>query len=153
MKTQATEVPLLEPLHGTRLPRALISAYMNAHYQIGRGPEAIPFRIGVRCPALEQLLRRQGVARAAFLTACNPWGRPLNSFANRRLQVALARHLRERGLSWLPGFGCGPDWPAEPSATVFGVDRHVGDQIARRFRQQGWVLLGANLAPRLVLLR
>jgi len=153
MKTAVTETHILQPLCGTRLPRELISAYMNAHYQVGRGPGVIPFRIGVRCPRLEQQLRRRKVAQAALLTACNPWGRPLNRFANLRLQVSLERHLQHRGLSWLSGFGAGSDWAAEPSLMVYGVDHRVGDQIARRFQQQGWVLLATTHAPRLALLR
>lgn len=153
MTSARTEARILQPHHGTRLPRALINAYIDAHYQVTQGRRAIPFRIGVRCPALEQRLRRQGVTQAAFLTACNPEGRPLKPFANRRLQGALERHLSERGLSWLPGFGCGPDWAAEASLLVYGVGRRVGDEIAWRFRQQGWVLLDASHAPSLVLLR
>lgn len=153
MKTVATSDHTQRPRHGTRLSSALIRAYVSAHYEVELGLRGIPFHIGVRCPRLEQQLRRRGVAQAAFLTAYNPWGRRLNRFANRRLQMSLQRHLQRRGRSWLPGFGCGPDWAAEPSLMVYGVGRRAGDEIARQFRQQGWVLIGTNHAPKLVLLR
>lgn len=154
----ATGNEVLLPRGGSRLPAGLIRAYLEAHYQVsawpaGRGRPVIPFRIGNTCLTLTQLLWRLGVAEAAFITACNPDGQPLGRFANRRLLTELQRHVQERHLSWLPGLGSGDDWPAEPSLLLPGVGRSVGDAIAGRFRQCGWVLLDRRHTPRLVLLQ
>lgn len=139
---------------GSRLPAGLISAYLNAEYRIEEaGRPHLPLRPGHPCHRLDALLLRHRVRSAAFITACNPHSRPLPSLVNRRLLQALQQWLRRRHWRYIPGYGCGPDWPAEPSLLLLGCSRVEGDRLARQFRQHGWIALQLRRPPMLRLLR
>jgi hypothetical protein len=139
--------------HSTLDP-ATILAYRRAHYEV-RGTPAMVLRVDEPSPALAAIYRATGTASAAFLTACNPEGRPLADAANARRHEALGRELRSLGLGLREGVGTSPvgDWPGEASYLVLGIERAAAMSLGRKYRQNAIVFSGPDAVPRLVLLR
>jgi hypothetical protein len=102
-------------------------------------PDAPPIdlRIGEVSTRLDAVLARLGCGEWAFVTAWNPEAQPLSAADNAPRQNELLDLLRERGLRWLDGSGIPdrPNWQAEPSVLVLGIERADAVAIGRRFRQ------------------
>ncbi|MDT7835920.1 DUF3293 domain-containing protein [Aquabacterium sp. OR-4] len=117
----------------------------------------MPFtlRIGEPSAALAAAHARHGVDCSAYVSACNPLGRPLGERDNAERHAALGRELADRGLASLPGIGQHPtgDWPGEPSHLVFGLDCEAARRLGQRLAQNAIVWCGADAVPRLELLR
>jgi hypothetical protein len=129
------------------MDEALLAAYRATEYRVrlpGGGWAAI--RIGAPPPAA---LRTLIDARPwGFITAWNPYSRPLPRDANRLAQRALLAELRA-----LPdiaairaGCGAGPDGWREPSLFVSGARTGALDTLARRYEQNAYVH-GHGAAP------
>lgn len=108
--------------------------------------------------ASAELLRahqREKADCSAFVTACNPFGQPLDGASNGARQAALARELTRTGLSFLPGIGQHPsnEWPGEDSFLVFGLRLEAATALCVRLEQNGFVWSAADGVPQLILLR
>ena len=136
------------------LMRGSYPAYRRAFYRANAGGRIdIEIRVGRKTPALDELLRRRGKRRWAFLTACNPGARLLGQAENRARTRALESLLRSRGFLFFRGRS-GADaggWTEEASFLVVGIARPEADRLRRRFGQDAFVtgLLGgaARLWP------
>ena len=78
-----TEVPDLCREHG------LLQAYRQTHYGVRAGGARFALRIGRHSAPLQALQRSLGVDCSAYLTASNPFSRPLTAAQN----AASCRHL------------------------------------------------------------
>lgn len=80
------------------------------------------------------LHRQRGVDCSCFITACNPFSRPLDAHSNQPRQDDLAPELRRRSISYLSSEGMHPanDWPAEPSFLVLGLAQEAAKSLGRR---------------------
>ena len=143
----------------TAIDAATLAAYRETEYRVhgdpGRGIAPFTLRIDAPCPVLAAEHARRGVDSSAYVTACNPLGRPLDADANARLHAALVRTLRERGLDFLEGIGQHPSngWPGETSCLVFGPSREAATTLGGELRQNAVVWNGPDAVPRLLLLR
>lgn len=133
---------------------ATLRAYRETHYRVHVEPP-VTLRIGRPCPALAHLHRRHRASCSAFVTACNPFGRPLDEAANGSRMVALARELAERSLDSLEAIGEHPSngWPAEPSLLVLGLEREATRALGERLDQNAVLWIGDEAVPELILLR
>jgi hypothetical protein len=133
------------------LRRDLSQAYLSTHYIVDATP---PFclLIGEPCIALLALYQTRGIDCGAYLTACNPHSRLLDTQANAERQACLIRDLRKQGIEYLEGRGRHPDggWPAEPSVLALGIDRRNACALGRKYEQNALVLCGADAVPRLI---
>jgi hypothetical protein len=111
---------------------SLLRAYRNTGYAVG----GIEVRLGWRSPAMDTLLLSHGVRQASFITAYNPFSRPMPLRWNQRMQARLAQALRRRPT--LAGKGSWRGW-SEAHLIVLGDVRPVV-RLARRFRQNGIVI-------------
>jgi len=136
-------------MHST-IPSATLAAYTGANYRVDADPPFV-MRVGERCAALAAL----GASSCAFITACNPMGEAYSDAANTQLQQAFSSLLAQRGLAWLTGAGCDPlgQWPCEPSFLVPGLALDDARALGIALRQNAIVWCGADLVPRLILLR
>jgi len=134
----------------TAIPAETIAAYLAADFIVDADPSFV-MHVGHRCDALARL----GIARCAFITACNPLGEAADDATNARRQQEFAQQLAQRGLSWMTGAGCYPkqEWPAEPSLLVLDLSADDAKAIGHQLRQNAILWCGADHVPQLILLR
>ena len=140
----------------------LEAAYRATDYVVelfsGKGQDAgvdpIVLKIDSASRELRALHRRQGVDCSCFITACNPFSRPLDEESNLHRQEALAVELRRRSLRFLSGEGRHPSngWPPEPSFLVLGLALEASKNLGRHYEQNAILWAGADAVPRLVML-
>jgi hypothetical protein len=112
---------------------ALLKAYRKTCYEVA----GIAVLIGRRSVAMDRLLQSRAAREAVFITAYNPFSRGMPAGWNQRMQVSLARALRQRQL--LVAKGTWRRW-SEEHIVVFG-DARPAYRLARRFRQNSVVLV------------
>ena len=122
----------------------LLRAYACTEYEAA-GAVA---RIGRRSKSVEALLRRLGVRQGGFVTAWNPYSRPMPAGWNRRMQARLREAARH--LPMAEGSGRGRGW-FERHLLIAADHRQVA-VLARRFRQNAIVLVRIGAPARLLVL-
>lgn len=137
-----------------RIAPDTLRAYQETEYRV-HGEPGFTMRIGVACPELARAHGRHGADCSAFITACNPFSRPLAPAANTARQQRLAKELIQRGYAFMPGVGQHPSngWPGEESFLVFGLQLEAARALAAQFQQNALVWSGPDAIPRLILLR
>ncbi len=128
-----------------RLPASLMRAFARTRYEAG----GATVRIGRRSPALDALLRRAGAREAAFVTAWNPFSKPMPRGWNDRMQARLRKALGARVIA--DGWGSGQAW-AERHLLAAGPPRRIAS-LARRFRQHAIVAVAPGRPARIWLAR
>jgi Protein of unknown function (DUF3293) len=124
----------------------LLAAYRRTEYEAGGGAVA---RIGRRSPAVDALLLRLGAREGAFVTAWNPWSKPMPAGWNARMMARLRDAARQ--LPFAEGEGRGRGWSERH--LLVAADPRRASVLARRFRQNAIVVARADAPARLVLLR
>ncbi len=141
---------------------ALIQAFRETHYKVFTGPHsakvAFTLRIDQPCADLQKAYRLHGVDCSAYITACNPDSQSLSAADNANRQHELASELHARGLAFESGIGQHPSngWEGgqgEPSFLVYGMGLEAAMALGRRFGQIAIVWAGADVMPRLVMLK
>jgi hypothetical protein len=107
----------------------------------------ITLRIGRPSAAMDRLLLSRRQREAAFITAYNPFSRPMPPGWNRRLQDALMQAARRWPV--LPATGRWRRWCE--SHLVILAPRPCAKVLARRFRQHGIVIHRRGQPTQLVL--
>jgi hypothetical protein len=121
---------------------ALRAAFRRTGYEAG----GVVVRIGRRSGAMDALLRRRGARGAGFVTAWNPFSRPMPPGWNLRLQARLREAAR--GAVLAEGWGRGRGW-AEHHLLLAGDPRRIA-VLARRFRQHAVVTVSPGRPARLL---
>lgn len=132
-----------------------IQAYLETDYRVHAEPMTFTLRVGVVSEELQALHRQLQTNRSAFLTACNPYSAMLEPVVNRERQANLVKELARRCLTPLPAVGQHPSngWPDEDSFLVPGLDLESAKLIGIRFQQNGFIWVGEDAVPQLILLR
>jgi hypothetical protein len=126
-----------------KLSPAMRAAYARTDYEA----DGIVTRIGRRSPALDTLLRRRGARHGAFVTAWNPYSRPMPRGWNDRMLGKLREAARGRVLA--EGWGSGKGW-AERHLLI-GADPRWIARLGRRFRQHAVVAVAPGRPTRIIL--
>lgn len=139
----------------TELPHDLLEAFRATEYRVAGTPGKLVLRVDRFEPGLAALMRRNGCASVAYLTACNPRSRLRDEDWNRRAQARLKARLDAARWPWLDGLGIAPggDHPGEASVLVLGIDQAQAEALGHEFEQDAIVVAGPEATPRLVLLR
>ncbi|PPQ36480.1 DUF3293 domain-containing protein [Rhodopila globiformis] len=116
-----------------RMTPGLRRAYHRTEYTVS----GITLRIGRRSAGMDRLLRSWNRREAAFITAYNPYSRPMPPGWNRRMQQRLL--LAARRWPVLPASGQWRRW--REAHLVILAPRPCATVLARRFRQHGIVML------------
>ena len=124
----------------------LLAAYRRTEYEAGGGAVA---RIGRRSPAVDALLRRLGAREGAFVTAWNPWSKPMPAGWNARMMARLREAARR--LPFAKGRGAGG---AGRSGTCWSPRTRAARRCSAGAsgRTRSW-WRGSGAPARLVLLR
>lgn len=121
------------------------TAYLRTDY----GAAGIVVRIGRRSAAMDALLRTRGVRSAGFVTAWNPFSRRMPEGWNARMNARLRDVARGRVLA--EGWGSARGW--REAHLLVAADQRWVARVARRFRQNAVVMVGAGRKARLVVTR
>ncbi|CAJ0791370.1 hypothetical protein LMG18090_02691 [Ralstonia mannitolilytica] len=128
----------------------LIAAYQRARYRV-RGPQGdVLLRLDAASPCVAGLLAQADAPWAVFVTAHQPFSRPVSAEQNAARQAELLAWVIARGMAWLPGEGGPPDdvpahaWAPEPSLLLFIDNPAVADTLMLTFEQNAVVLCDAQ---------
>ena len=133
------------------ITKEILEAYRSTTYVVDGGRVAM--RIDEYSDSLARTCADFGVRTAAFITAWNPFSRPLGIADNRALNASLESDIRSRNLQFLDGEGVagdGSDWK-EASFLVLGITRDEAYALGVAYQQNAIVFAGEDAVPRLVL--
>ena len=93
--------------------------------------------------------------QAAYITAWNPFGRKISDNENYVAEQKLIAEIESRELFYLNGESIDPTglWVNEPSLLVFGITLESAKELVKRYHQDGFLYIGNNAKPQLILLR
>ncbi|MCK6406266.1 MAG: DUF3293 domain-containing protein [Rhodocyclaceae bacterium] len=130
----------------------LEAAYRATTYRIHAPQGDIDLRIGGASPALDALLREEGIYCWAIITAWNPGSKLLDAAANAAAQARLQEWLSGKGYRWLPGENLADvgGWVAEPTTLVFGMVAADARSCGWHFGQVAVVTGAVQMAPQIV---
>ena len=129
-------------------------AFLETHY-IVHGDTPLTLQVDIAYPGLMTLYMTQRVGSCAFVTACNPWSRPLDAATNAKRQSSLAFGLQQRSRTFVEGLGRHPSgqWPGEPSFLVWGLSLEAARTLGTEYEQNAIVWCGSDAVPQLITLR
>jgi hypothetical protein len=104
--------------------------------------QVLRIHIGLRTPALDEILMRRGLGTWAFITAWNPGSQELSRDANDARHRQLVDHVNRLGLPWFEGQGEPADsgWSPEESILLFGISAVDASRLGRSFGQNAIVV-------------
>ncbi len=128
------------------------AAYLDTDYVVQYRGGEFDLRIGVCSVAADRLLCARRRRHAVFVTADNPFSRPVPDLLNRGARLRLRHWLRRRGIDVVPGLGRARrgGWPPEHSVLAIGADAAMARRLCRLWRQNAVVLVTRHRAPELV---
>lgn len=133
-------------------PTRYDAAYRATIYRVHAGGSTFDLRVDVASEPLAALMRRHGVATAAYLTACNPRSVRTSDAANRAANEALRAALVAADAFVFDGEAIDPRgaWPVEPSFLALGVALATARELGVRFEQNALLFADDDAVPRLV---
>lgn len=132
----------------------LVKAYESACYAVQLNTAALIMRVGEPLPAaLVAYFDANGLATAAFISAANPFSRPITDKENAGRYTQLLRALHTLDVCYLPGYGRDPlgVWASEASVLALGLAREQVMLLAERFEQYAYIEVLPHEPPKLVL--
>ena len=132
----------------------LIDAYRSTDYRVLEPTEFV-FKIGEFSEALALLFEEKNIASAAFLTACNPFGRTTEQSVNEKADQKLRDMLQTDKIRFFNGIGEDPQrlWPAERSVLALAISLETAIAIGQMYSQNAIVWIAGDAVPQLKLLR
>ena len=141
------------------IPPDLLASYLATVHRLVE-PAALTVVVGRRHHGLVSLMKANRLPSAAFLTAWNPFSRPLSRKRNDAAQARLVADLDRHGLPHFASWGhdaAGEDfpdpWPAEAGRVALGLALDDAARLGRKFGQNAIVWSGLDGMPLLVALR
>ena len=137
----------------THLSPDLIEAYEATVYCVFADSGELHLKVGKHSDEADDFLNDAKVTSAAFLTAWNPRSEVLAPAVNAQRHQALIKDAEEQGFTWLHGEGRDPkgEWAAEQSLLILGLQPEQAEELARRYKQNAYVMLFAGRPVELVL--
>ena len=131
----------------------LVNAYIATDYRVTHGEATIVLNVGMYSKEVEELLVQSNSNTAAFISAYNPDSNPLSDHENIKAHAALVQDIELAGYKYFlgEGKGQGSSWPSEPSILVVGIECGEAIALASKYRQQAFVWIRKQDAPRLIL--
>lgn len=123
-------------------------------YQVN-AVEQFFLNVGRPSPELARWFQVNKEDQAAFITAWNPSGKKTSDNINHIAEQKLIVEIESRDLSYLKGESIDPSglWPSEPSLLVFGISIESTKLLVKQFSQDGFIYIGSDTTPQLILLR
>jgi hypothetical protein len=132
----------------------LIKAYEATNFHVSVNPE---FILNINNPSgeLQGIYKIHHLNCAAFITAWNPFSKPLSKTENIERNAKLKQELTNQCYLLLDGYGQHPlkEWPAEDSFLVLGLDLEQAKALGVKYEQNAVVWCDYDSIPKLILLR
>jgi hypothetical protein len=142
------------PISETLVSVATVDAYLATDYKVNT---AEPFVLNVGKPSAElaKWFQTNNKDKAAYITAWNPFGEKISDDENHAAEQKLITEIESHNLCYLKGESSDPLglWPSEPSLLVFGISLKSAKALAKRYHQDGFMYIGEDTKPQLILLR
>ena len=142
------------PISETSISTTTVDAYLATDYKVNA---AEPFVLNVGQPSTElaEWFKTNNEDQAAYITAWNPFGEKISDDENHVAEQKLITEIESRDLSYLKGESSDPSglWPSEPSLLVLGISLESAKVLVKRYRQDGFIYIGDDTKPQLILLR
>ena len=131
----------------------LIAAYRSARYRVETPQGDVLLHLDAVNPCVAALLAQADARWAVFVTAYQPFSRPVSAEENATRQAELLAWAIARGMPWLYGEGGAPEaasasmaeaWTPEPSVLLFIDDPATADTLMLTFDQNAVVLCDAQ---------
>jgi len=135
----------------TSIPKELIEAYKSTNFTVFS--PAISIRVGEISEALEALLLEKGVREWAYITSINPYSRIHSKEENEQFFEALKEDVSPYTNYLGEGVGTDPDWEAEKSLLILGIEREKAIELGKKYGQNAIVFGEAGGEAELLLLR
>lgn len=130
----------------------LETSYLNANYVVMGPRNRIVVRIGAPNAELDELLRDHEAKSWAFVSAYNPYSRPLSNEENSSRHEALKIRLDRNNMRYFAGYGESPtgDWKPETSLLILNIDRDAAISLGIELEQNAIVAGETGGEPDLV---
>ena len=111
--------------------------------------------VGESSTELTEWFQANNENQAAYITAWNPLGKKISDDENHIAEQKLIIEIESRDLTYLKGESSDPSglWPNEPSLLVLGISLESAKALMKRFYQDGFIYIGDDATPQLILLR
>lgn len=132
--------------------RELENSYLNANYVAAIPSGRIVIRIGKTNSELDALLRRHNAENWAFVSAYNPFSRPVSENENMRQHANLIDRLKRENVVFYEGSGESPtgDWEPETSLLILNIARKAAIELGKELEQNAIVAGEIEGPPELV---
>jgi len=131
-----------------------VSAYQSTEYLIFAQPPFI-LRVDQSNNHLVELHQQHQPSSSAFITAWNPYSKPMSDEENAKRQDKLIASIKERGFPYYLGEGKDPSgkWPGEASILILGISLDEAKELGTEWGQNAIIWTGADGVPQLILLK
>jgi hypothetical protein len=139
-------------IDGATLSAPQRKAFRGTSYTVHL-PRRLKLQAGIRNPELAQLLRTQGAATAAVITACNPAGCPLPPTKNKTRHAALATAIKELKLKSLPAErqATNEDDASDEAFLILNISGAQAESLLMKFDQYTLLWCNQSSPPELML--
>jgi 5'-3' exonuclease len=112
-------------------------------------------KVGRPSAELAEWFQTNNENQAAYITAWNPFGKKISDNENYIAEHKLITEIESRDLFYLRGESSDPSgsWPGEPSLLVLGISLESAKALVKRYHQDGFIYIGDDTKPQLILLR
>lgn len=130
----------------------LMTAYAATDFAADTPVGAVVLKVGSENSKLRECYKKFNTQWAAFITAWNPGSRKQPAEWNDNAHAKLIARINAGGYRFFEGEGRDPNgvWAPERSLLIFGIERHVAEEIGREFGQAAIVVVGQDGVPILV---
>ncbi len=129
----------------------LINAYTTTKFHVFIPP--IIIEIGKRNAELDTLIKKDGQAEWAYLTAYNPYSKELTNKENLLRQSQLISKISDYKFYEGEGVGEDPTWKPERSILIVGIKKNEAIDLGKEFEQNAIVYGKINEVPELITLK
>ncbi len=140
-------------IYRTSITTETIDSYLAADY-IVNAVESFVLKIGKPSVEIDRWFKAKNYDRAAYVTAWNPLGEKIPDYKNYAAEKKLILEIESCNLFYLKGKSIDPSgvWVDEPSVLIFGILLKSAKELAKRYRQNGFVYVDSDTKPQLILL-
>ena len=128
--------------------KELEKAYRASRYEVFF--PMLTIQIGQLHPDLDEFLIDNNAFSWAFVSACNPFSKPLTVVKNEVRHKNLVRLLEEQDVDFCEGQGEGDGWTPEKSVLILDISLEKAVELGRHFEQNALVFGMVNQVAELV---
>ena len=116
----------------------LIKAYTETDFKVYE--PLIVIKVGQINKALDDLLTAKNYTTWAYITAWNPYSEMTRNELNEERNLQLFEDIKSYLVFEGEGVGTDPNWQAEKSFLILGIDRHSAILLGKKYRQNAIVV-------------